>query len=195
MARRLATVYVKTHIRLTEAEMIEFIQLFKKNRVQIEARVYENGNHEVVLESGKGQAITLNFARHEDMYVFDGSFCFYQSAYANVMRKAISKFKGSALVHREYVNFTMEYCYERGIVVSIVERRPGGRKRVVYRYKNKLAELEAMYKRRDVEQDIARVKEQINRMLDIRRSSHPSRIPDVDAELAALSRRLFALEA
>ncbi len=62
------------------------------------------------------------------MYVFNGSFCFYQLAYANVMRKAISLFKGSALVHRHYANFTMEYSYERGVVVSIVERRPGEQK-------------------------------------------------------------------
>lgn len=195
MARRLATVYVKTHIRLTEAEMIEFIELFKRNRIQIHARVYDNGNHELVLVSGKGQAVTLNFECHQDTYVFNGSFRFYQLAYANVMRKAISKFKGSALVHRQYSGFTMEYCYERGTVVSIVERRPSGRERIVYRFKNKLAEMEEMFQKQDVERDIARVKDQINKMLDMRGSLDPSRIPEVDAELAALSRRLFALEA
>ena len=31
MARRLATVYVKTHIRLTEAEMMKFVELFKSS--------------------------------------------------------------------------------------------------------------------------------------------------------------------
>ncbi len=63
MAKRLATVYVKTHIRLTEAEMMEFVELFKSSRIHIQARVYDNGNHELVLESGKGQDVTLNFER------------------------------------------------------------------------------------------------------------------------------------
>ncbi|GFR39081.1 hypothetical protein PRECH8_23770 [Insulibacter thermoxylanivorax] len=195
MAKRLATAYVKTQIRLTEAEMMEFVQLFKKHGIDIHMRVYDNGSHVVVLEEGKDQEVRLSFEMEQEHYVFEGSCCFHEPALANAMRQAISQFRGSAIVHRQYVNFTMEYWYERGTVVRIVERRAGGAERVVYSYNNHLLELEAVFRRTDVEANIERLREEINRLLDIRRTLDRSDAADVDKRLADLSRQLFVLEA
>lgn len=196
MAERLATAYVKTHIRLTEAEMIEFIRLFREHGIHLHVRVFDNGNYEVVLENdGHGPDVTLNFEYRLDAYVFEDSCCFYSSGPANAMRKAISTFKGTAITERRYAGFTMEYRYDRGVVVSIVERRPDGSERVVYQYRNTVKELESLFQRQDIEDRIARVREEINEVLDQRRVADRSRVAELDSRLAALSRRLFALEA
>ena len=195
MAKRLATVYVKTHIRLTEAEMMQFVDLFKAYDIHIQVRVYDNGNHEVVMEIGKGPDVTLNFELQHGAYVFEGSLCFYEPAPDNAMRKAIAAFKGTAVAQRHYRNFMIEYCYERGRVVSIIERRFDGTEQGVYRYRNSFLHLQELYERTDIEADIARTKEEINRLLDLRRQADPGHIAELDAKLAELSHRLFVLEA
>jgi len=195
MAKRLATTYVKTHIRLTEAEMIEFVNVFKTSGIHIHARVYDNGNHEVVLENGEGSDVTLNFEHQQGAYVFDGACTFYKAASANAMRKAISAFKGTAIAQRYYTNFLMEYCYERGVVVMITERRPGGYEKVVYTYQNRIMNLQTIYNRTDIEASIEQIKAEINQLLDLRRLVDRTRVPELDAKLTDLSRRLFALEA
>lgn len=195
MAKRIATVYVQTHIRLTEAEMIDFVELFRQHHIHTRVRVFDNGNHEVVLENGENTEITLNFEYQQGAYIFEGSCSFFQAAPANAMRKAISAFKGTAVVHRHYMNFMMEYVYERGIVVSIIERKFGEAEKVVYRYKNTIAELQALYERTDVETNIERLREEINAILDMRLRIDAARRPELDRKLTDLSRRLFALEA
>ena len=195
MAKRLATEYVKTHIRLKEAEMIKFVELFREHDIHIQVRVFDNGNQEVVLEYGDEPEVTLNFEHLDDDYVFDGACSFRELAPANAMRKAISVFHGNAIARRHYGNFIMEYRYEGGAISSITEIRPGGYERVVYRYRNKLAELQEVYERTDVEESIAQVKEEINQMLDLRRRIDRNRVKELDERLAVLSRRLFALEA
>lgn len=195
MAKRLATAYVKTHIRLTEAEMIEFVELFREFGVHIHVKVYDNGVHEVVLENGDGSEVTLNFEQQKESYVFDGTCCFYETAPANAMRKAIRTFKGSAIAQRHYHNFMMEYCYEHGLVVRITERSSGGHEKVIYRYRNKVVDLQAIYERTDIEKTIEQTKEEINRLLDLRLKAAPGDVVHLDAQLAELSHKLFALEA
>jgi len=195
MAKRLATEYVKTHIRLTEAEMIKFVELFRDHDIHIHVRVFDNGNHEVVLEYGAEPEVTLNFEQQEGVYVFEGACSFYELAPANAMRKAISMFRGSAISRRHYGSYTMEYRYENGSIASITEIRPGGYERVVYRYRNRLAELQEVFERTDIEVSIAQVKEEINQLLDLRRRMDRTRVKELDERLAVLSRRLFALEA
>jgi len=195
MAKRLATEYVKTHIRLTEAEMIKFVELFREHDIHIQVRVFDNGNQEVVLEYGDEPEVTLNFEHLDDDYVFEGACSFFELAPANAMRKAISMFRGSAIARRHYGSFYMEYRYENGAVDSITEFRPDGSERFVYRYRNRLAELQEVFERTDIEESIAQVREEINQLLDSRRSIDRSRLKELDDRLAMLSRRLFALEA
>lgn len=195
MAKRLATTYVKTHIRLTEAEMIEFVHVFETSGIHIQVKVYDNGNHEVVLENGQGSDVTLNFEYQHGVYEFNGSCTFYQIAPANAMRKAIATFKGSAVAQRYYANFMMEYRYEHGVVVLITERRPEGYEKIVYTYQNQIMNLQTIYDRTDIEANIHQIKEEINQLLDQRRLVDRTRIPELDAKLTDLSRRLFALEA
>jgi hypothetical protein len=195
MAHRLATEYVKTCLELTEAEMMRFIGMFSEHEAHLQVKVLGNGSHEFILENASGEEINLSFEPDAGKYICTGSCKFSSLQLANLMRKAVSEFKGSAVVNRIYSDFTMVYHYSRGSVVRIAECRDG-KEKVVYEYKNPAGELEDLYRSRQVELEIVRIRSQVNELLDMRNAAFEDALTcEIDRRLGMLTHRLFILEA
>lgn len=192
MAQRLATVYVKTCLQLSEAEMLQLIRLFADHQVRLQVKVTENGNQEMVFHDDSGKEIVLTFERKADQYVCVGNCRLASLRLANLMRSAVSTFRGDAVVHRIYDGFTMEYRYVGGSVVKISELR-NGQEKIIYEFKDTLGQLEQLFHREQIEEEIGQVYRRIDSLLD-RRNAGDAR-EGIDEQLAVLSRRLFALEA
>ncbi|HEX7057221.1 MAG TPA: non-ribosomal peptide synthetase module [Bacilli bacterium] len=191
MAKRLATEYVKTCLRLSEADMRRLIQLFREQRMSVKIQVCENGNQEMVLSDESGDEISLVFVQRANFYVLEGTFRIRHAKLTDVMRMAVSAFKGDAVVHRLYPAFTMIYEYERGAVAKIVEQA-GGKERVIYEFKK--SRWEQLWKLADVENEISEIHEAVDRLLDMR-NLPAAETAKIDAELTKLAKRLFVLEA
>ncbi|MCZ8513321.1 non-ribosomal peptide synthetase module [Paenibacillus filicis] len=195
MAMRLATEYVKTCLQLTEAEMAMFIQMFVDQEASLQVKVLENGSQEVVLLDDAGQEIILSFEKEIDLYVCRGTCRITNKNLVNVMRKAVSEFKGDAVVHRIYPSYTMEYTYKQGAVVRIVEKSAAADK-IIYEYKDTIGQMEQLYQNKAVEQEIDAIKAQINGFLDLRNQlEDPIVREQIDGRLQKLTHRLFVLEA
>src|SRR5690554_6308656 len=122
MAHRLATEYVKTCLQLSEAELLKLSQLFSEQQTVSHTKVYENGNHEVVLQDLETEEeIVLSFEYKQGRFVSNCKCRMNNTKLANLMRRAISIFKGDAVVNRIYSNYTIVYYYAKGLVVKIVE--------------------------------------------------------------------------
>jgi hypothetical protein len=193
MAQRLATAYVKTCLQLSEADMTQLIHLFAEHHVQLQVKVTENGSQEMVFHDDSGKEIVLTFEKELDQYVCKGSCRLASPRLANVMRKAVSQFRGDAVVHRIYDGFTMEYQYARGTVVKISELRDG-LENIIYEYKDTLGLLEALFRRTNVEEEIQAIYRRIDVLLDLRNQAQTGYL-DIDSELSFMQRRLFELEA
>jgi hypothetical protein len=195
MAQRLATEYVKTCLVLTEAEMLKFIQLFADHQVQLQVKVYENGNQDVVFQDSSEDEIVLSFERTDCKYVCTGSCRLSSPNLVNVMRKAVAEFKGSAIVNRIYPSYIMVYRYNRGAVMKITELK-NGCERVIFEYKDTVEQLKLLFLKQEVEEEIQAIYGQINEMLDLRNASvETTFVPQIDQRLQLLSHRLFTLEA
>lgn len=195
MAQRLATEYVKTCLTLTEAEMIQFIQLFDGEEVFLEAKVTDNGSREIVLRDDSGEEVVLTFERSRGRYLCEGSCRVSDPLLANLIRKAVSQFKGDAIVNRIYPAFTMKYVYKRGSVVQISEI-VSGKHKLVYEYKDTVGQFERLYRKQHVEQQISQVYSRIDELLDERnRSDSLVGQRNVDEQLTRLAHKLFELEA
>ncbi len=195
MAQRLATEYVQTCLTLTEAEMQRFIQLFSENEVALEEKVLDNGNQEVVFEDGAGKPVVLSFTKKLGKFVAEGSCKLSSPKLANAMRKAVSAFKGSAIVNRIYPDFVMVYQYKNGTVVKITEIS-GGKSKVVYEYKDTIGQLQRMYESRKTEVEIQVAQIEIDELLDERlRANSPEELIRIDASLKQLTHKLIVLEA
>ncbi len=195
MAQRLATEYVKTCLELTEAQMSKFIQMFEDHQVTLHVKVVENGNQEIAFRDDEGEEVLLSFERQFNKFVCERSCRISSQKLANLMRKAISIFKGDAVVNRIYPTFTMVYHYHHGSVVKIVEVI-GASEKIIYEYRNRVGQLEQLFKRRQVEREIAIIQDQVNHLLDLRNSvQEPEIHKQIDERLQKMSRRLFLLEA
>lgn len=195
MAQRLATEYVKTCLQLTEADMLKFFQMFVDHQVTLQVKVLENGNQEVVFQDGDGQEIVLSFEKKSGLYECTGSCRLSNTLLANLMRKAVSEFKGSAKVNRIYPSYTMVYYYERGTVVKIEEIK-GQLLSIVYEHKDTIGLMQMMFQKREVEQEIEMIYDQINHLLDMRNMLQASNEhEEIDIRLNELTHRLFVLEA
>lgn len=196
MAQRLATEYVKTCLELSEAEMSEFIRLFRDHKATLQVMVLENGSQNVVLlDDATGEEVVLTFERQANSYVCIGSCKLCSPNLANLMRKAVSKFKGNAVVNRVYSGYTMVYYYDRGVVVKIVERR-GTHQKVIYEHRDTLGSLERLFEKKEVEREISGLYREIDQLLDLRIMTAESVIrKQIDERLSNLSHRLFVLEA
>lgn len=192
MAQRLATEYVKTCLELTEAEMSGFIAMFHEHQNLLQVKVLDNGSQEVVMMDRPGDEIALSFERRMGKYVFEGSCRFTNPNLVNLMRKAVSEFKGSAIVNRIYTGYTMVYHYAQGSVVKIVELK-GDAAKVVYEHKDTAGELERMFRRSETEHEIRQIRHEIDYFLDLRNRSEEKAA--IDEHLKMLSHRLFVLEA
>ncbi|WP_166238894.1 non-ribosomal peptide synthetase module [Paenibacillus turpanensis] len=194
MAQRLATEYVQTCLTLTEAEMQRFIQLFSENEVSLQEKVLENGNQEVVLEDEAGKPVVLSFQKKLGKYVAEGSCRLNSPKLANAMRKAVSAFKGSAIVNRIYPNYVMVYQYKNGSVIKITELS-GGKSKVVYEYKDTVGQLQRLFDSRKTEAEIKVAQLEIDELLDLRLRSNEEEITAIDEKLKQLVHKLFVFEA
>jgi hypothetical protein len=195
MAQRLATEYVKARLTLKEAEMGLFAQLFADSQIKSQIKIVENGSQEIVITAGSGEEVVFTFERRKDSYVCTGSCRLVNPKLVGAMRTAVAKYKGDAIVKRIYSHYTMMYYYERGTVVKIVEISKGSHT-VIYEYRSAAEQLSHTYAKQDVEQEIESIRSQADLWLDLRNrtaSTDTDRL--IDDRLAALSRRLFILEA
>ncbi|TDF97750.1 non-ribosomal peptide synthetase module [Paenibacillus piri] len=175
--------------------MAMFIQMFVNHQASLQVRVLENGNQEVVLPDDAGQEIVLSFERKLGFYICQGSCRITNRKLVDLMRKAVSSFKGSAVVHRIYAAYTMIYEYERGTVVKIMESKNGNEK-VIYEYKDTVGQLEQLFQNDAVEREISRIKLTINQLLDLRNDLQDEAVREhIDDRLQKLTHELFVLEA
>lgn len=194
MAQRLATEYVKTCLRLKEAEMPKFIQLFEDHHVQLGVRILDNGSEELAISQGSEEEIVLSVEHESDEYIYTGSCRLSNITLANAMRKAVSMFNGHAVVKRIYQDCTMVYEYSEGVVAKISELKQG-QYRLVYERKDTVGQFEKLYMSDKVEQEIEGVHAQINQLLDLRNTFKQSDVTQhIDKRLIGLSHKLFYLE-
>ncbi len=195
MAERLATEYVKTYLVLTEAEMLEFIQLFADHQVLLQVKIFENGTQEVVFQDGINEEIALSFERTAGKYICTGSCRLSNPKLVNLMRKSVAEFKGDAIVNRIYNSYTIVYHYKSGAVVRITEQR-GDFEKIIYEFKDTLEQLQLLFLKNEVEIEILGIQEQINELLDFRNMNIEMEYRgQIDDRLRLLLQRLFVLEA
>jgi hypothetical protein len=196
MAKRLATEYVKTCLRLSESELNSLIELMAKRQVIEKVKVLENGNQEIVFhDDDTGSQIVFSFERIHGKYMTCSTCKVVNRNLTDALRQAVARFKGDAVVHRVYEGFTMIYTYENGAVVKIDEWQNGILKNV-YQQRNTLDSLEQTFCINYVEEEIRRIRLQIDEMLDWRLTSGDQSIREhIDRQLTKLTHRLFVLEA
>ncbi|CAM4127203.1 non-ribosomal peptide synthetase module [Paenibacillus alkaliterrae] len=196
MAKRLATEYVNAKLQLTNEEMAKFIRLFEEQQIRQEVLVLDNGNHELVLEDVAGrEEVRLTFERQQDYYVCVLSCRLVGSRLTNAMRKAVSAFRGNAIVNRIYSHYTMIYHYMNGSVLKIVESSKSG-DRIVFEFKDTLGQLERVFRSRLIEREIGLINSAVNELLDLRNQTEDAvEIGRIDERLTELTRKLFVLEA
>jgi len=196
MAKRLATEYVKACLQLTSQEMAKFVRFMGDQSVRMQVRVLENGNHELALvDDAVKEEVRLTFERQQDMFVCVISCRLIHPRLTNAMRKAVSAFRGDAVVNRIYPAYTMVYHYSRGAVTRIVEQS-NGTSRTIFELKDTLGQLERTFNNRQVEQEIERIGCAVNELLDLRNQcKEASEIREIDDRLRAYTQRLFVLEA
>ncbi len=195
MAQRLATEYVNTCLVLEEAELLQLLQLFQNYHLAFKVKVLDNGDQDVLFENGSGRELILTFERKIGRYVLEGSCRFTDLKLANAMRKAISLYKGNAVVNRIYEFHTVEYVYRSGQVVRITERSRRG-ERLVYEHKDTAGEMFRTFNNQTVEAQIQVVRVEINELLDLRNVTvDPEQRKQIDEQLKAKAQMLFVLEA
>ncbi|SFS58181.1 non-ribosomal peptide synthetase module [Paenibacillus sp. BC26] len=196
MAQRIATEYVNASLQLTAEEMAGFVRFFEDQHIKQQVRVLENGNHEMVLEDDAGrEEVRLTFERKQDLYVCALSCRIVHPRLTNAMRKAVSLFRGDAVVNRIYPHYTMIYHYAEGTVRKIVEIK-NNESRVIFEFKDTVGQLEATFRVNDIEKEIEIVQVAINQLLDLRNQcSDRGQISLIDQRLAQHARALFLMEA
>ncbi|NIK75989.1 hypothetical protein FHS15_001096 [Paenibacillus castaneae] len=196
MAKRLATEYVNAKLQLTNEEMAEFIRLIEEQQLRLQVLVLDNGNQELVLEDVAGrEEVRLTFERQQAYYVCELSCRIVGPRLTNAMRKAVSAFRGNAIVNRIYSHYTMIYHYKNGSVLKIVESSKTG-DRVVFEFKDTLGQLERVFRSRLIEREIGLINSAVNELLDLRNQARTGEeIRIIDERLANLTHKLFVLEA
>ncbi|MFC4776441.1 non-ribosomal peptide synthetase module [Paenibacillus sp. GCM10023252] len=196
MAQRLATEYVNAKLQLTSNEMSQFFRMIEDQQVRLQVMILDNGNQELLLEDVAGrEQVRMTFERQQDYYVCVLTCRLVHPKLTNAMRKAVSAFRGDAVVHRIYSHYTMIYHYHKGAVHRIVELTDAG-ERVVFQFKDTRGQLEQVFRSRLVEREIALVNGAINEWLDLRNQTDlPQEKQAIDLRLKELTHKLFILEA
>lgn len=195
MAQRLATEYVKASLVLTEKELTRMEHWFAEQGTARLLVQTDLCGRKLVFRQEAGEQVTFHFKRTSDKFKCEGSYRLHTLPMADVMRKAVSLFKGDAIVNRIYANFTMVYIYERGAVVKIVESQ-GRNQRVIYDYHNLAGRLERLFAQNRIEREIAGARQEINALLDRRLlAKEDGELAAIDRELSEWQHRLFVLEA
>lgn len=196
MAKRIATEYVNTTFMLSSSELSLFITLMEEQQLRLQVLILENGSQSLVLEDVAGrEEIRMTFERHYDQYVCELSCRIVQTKLTNAMRKAVSAFRGNAIVNRIYSHYTMIYHYKNGAVHLIVEQNEQG-EHIVFEKKNTAQMLQTVFESRQVEREINLVYAAINELLDLRyQASTAIEFQEIDERLQKLTFKLFTLEA
>ncbi|XID93592.1 non-ribosomal peptide synthetase module [Paenibacillaceae bacterium WGS1546] len=196
MAQRVATEYVNASLSVTEAEMPKLLALCEVQQLRLQVFVLDNGNQEIVLaDDVGGESIRLTFERVDGSYRCALTCRVVHPRLTNALRKLVSSFKGDAVVNRIYRDFTMIYHYIQGQVARIVES-DGTSLKTVFERGNELGELETLFNRLSVEDEIRRLRGSVNELLDLRnQTKEPELIAEIDQKLKYHSRLLFVLEA
>jgi hypothetical protein len=196
MAKRLATEFVQTCLQLSEAELSTLLKRMSEQHIVPKVKVLENGNQEIeIADRLHGEDVKITFERRTDAYVMSGGFRTTNLNLADLMRRTIIQCKGDAIVHRIYAGFTMAYHYARGSVARI-EEWSGGTCRTVFKAGEAAARLAESLAKTDIEKEIAHIRHEINQLLDQRFATKDLVVKQhIDRRLAALTRRLFILEA
>lgn len=196
MAKRLATEYVNAKLQLKHEEMSRFIALMEDGQLRLQVLVLDNGNQELLLRDAAGrEEVRLTFERQKDYYVCELSCRIVEPRLANALRKAVSAFRGNAIVNRIYSHYTMIYHYNNGTVRKIVESSESG-ERVVFEHKDTLGQLERVFRSRLIEREIGLVQGAVNELLDLRnQTTDRAEIATIDQKLSELTHKLFVLEA
>jgi hypothetical protein len=196
MAHRVATEYVNAKLAVPVSEMPRLIELCEAQQLRLKVCVLDNGNQEVALEeAGSGESIRLVFERVEGVYCCYLTCRVVQSKLCNALRILFQRFRGDAIVNRIYQGFTMVYHYKSGSVIRIVENRDGT-ERTIYEYRDSIGQIEAQFRLRRVEEEIERLKQSVNELLDHRNSAlDDADLHEIDERLKYHSRMLFVLEA
>jgi hypothetical protein len=196
MAKRLATEYVNARLQLSAGDLDRFVRFVGGQNIRIRVRVVGCGNQEMALvDETNGEEVSMTFEQREDRYVCELSCRLVHPKLTNALRRAVSAFRGDAVVNRIYSGFTMTYYYKRGAVHKIVEHGRDGA-RVVFERRDTVGELESLYVSRQVEMEIERIQEAIDELLDLRNQcTAPGEKQVVDNRLRQYTKRLFILEA
>lgn len=195
MAQRLAMEYVNATMQMTEFQLNQFLLTADTSHISHRVKILGAGEQEIVLEEAGGEEVHLSFERKGGIYIGFLSCKVVNPHLINAVRKLFFTYKGTGIVNRIYKELTMMYYYEGGSVRRISEVRPGGTK-LIYEHKYSLVEMMSLYKLQTVEQEIEWVRQNINRLLDLRNThQHEAIICEVDKELAQAAYRLFQLEA
>jgi len=196
MAKRLATEYVNARLQLSAGDLDRFVRFVGGQNIRIRVRVVGRGNQEMALvDETNGEEVSMTFEQREDRYVCELSCRLVHPKLTNALRRAVSAFRGDAVVNRIYSGFTMTYYYKRGAVHKIVEHGRDGA-RVVFERRDTVGELESLYVSRQVEMEIERIQEAIDELLDLRNQcTAPGEKQAVDDRLRQYTKRLFILEA
>lgn len=196
MVQRLATEYVYASLTLTEADWPRLTALCESMRLRLQVCVLDNGNHELVLaDDGGGESIRLLFERKDGRYACTLSCRVTHPALTQALNRAVAAFRGDAIVNRIYRGFVMIYHYSGGKVARITESRDG-KLHVVYERRSPSESLEARFRLRTAEDRIARIRQEVDELLDRRnRTTDAAAIAAIDEMLRMYSRQLFALEA
>ncbi|WP_341348352.1 non-ribosomal peptide synthetase module [Paenibacillus sp. FSL H3-0469] len=195
MAQRLAMEYVNATMQMTEFQLNQFLLTADTSYISHRVKVLGAGEQEIVLEEAGGEEVHLSFERKGGIYMGSLSCRVVNPHLINAVRKLFFMYKGTGTVNRIYKDLTMMYYYEGGSVRRISEVRPEGIK-LIYQHKYSVAEMLAVFKRQRVEGEIEQLRQEINRLLDLRnRSQQQAVINEVDERLAEAAGRLFRLEA
>lgn len=196
MAQRVATEYVNASFLLPESEMPKLLSICECQQLKLQVFVLENANQQVVLEDDAGgESIRLTFENLNGQLRCALTCRVVHAKLTNALRKLVSTFKGDAVVNRIYPGFTMSYHYIHGAVVRIEEANDKGR-RTVFEHRDAAGTIEARFKLLSVEDEIGRLREAVNELLDVRNQTRDAAmIAEIDERLKYHSRMLFVLEA
>ena len=200
MPQRAATEYVYARLSLVKAEMPRFVALCDETRVRLMIRVLEGGDRELVLsDEVGGESVRLTFVGSGNRYTCLLSCRITKPGLVQALNRALAAFRGDAVVNRIYRGFVITYHYLDGKIARIVENREGSPNVI---YERRLPgmptpeTLEAVFRMRTVEERIARLRSEVDELLDRRnRATDAADIAAIDSCLKERSLRLFELEA
>lgn len=196
MAHRVATEYVNVNLTVPEADLPRLFGICESQQLKLQVFIFENGNQEFAMEDGvSGESIRITFERMNGDYRCRLTCRVVQPKLTNALRRMVQIYRGDAVVNRIYAGFTMVYHYRQGSVVRIAECKDGT-VRTVFEHRDTLGLLEAQFKLCSVEEEISRLKQSINDLLDRRNLLHDSAETEIiDERLKLHGRLLFTLEA